>query len=54
MLCPDEAWRAFPTRIEAAARNADIMFGCYASAIEGAQVRLGQSWPDAIVEGPIA
>jgi predicted dehydrogenase len=51
---PADAWRAFPTRIEAAARNADVLFGCYASAIEGARVDLGQDWPDSIVEGRIA
>ena len=46
-----DAWRAFPTHIQAAARNADVMFGCYASALEGARVGLGQQWPDSIVEG---
>ena len=48
---PADAWREFPTRIEAAARNADVMFGCYASALEGARVALGQHWPDSIVDG---
>lgn len=48
---PAEAWRSFPTRMEVAARNADVMFACYASAIAGARVELGQPWPDAIIEG---
>jgi predicted dehydrogenase len=46
----DNSWRQFPTRIEVAARNADLLFGCYASAVRGARVDLGDAWPDEIVE----
>ncbi|HJZ46804.1 MAG TPA: Gfo/Idh/MocA family oxidoreductase [Roseiflexaceae bacterium] len=42
-------WREFPTRIEVAARNADLLFGCYASALRGSRVALGEAWSDAIV-----
>jgi predicted dehydrogenase len=44
-----EAWRAFPTRVEVAARNMDVMFGCYASALGGGRVTLGGEWPDSLV-----
>lgn len=47
---PPEAWRAFPTRIEVAARNAELMFGCYASARAGERVALGQEWPDTLLQ----
>jgi predicted dehydrogenase len=46
-----DAWRQFPTRVEVAARNADIMFGCYASALGGGRVALGGEWPDSVVDG---
>jgi predicted dehydrogenase len=46
-----DAWRQFPTRIEVAARNIDIMFGCYASALSGGRVALGSAWPDSVVAG---
>jgi predicted dehydrogenase len=49
LLGQDAGWRQFPTRIEVAARNADLLFGCYASALRGARVALGEAWPDAIV-----
>jgi predicted dehydrogenase len=45
-----EAWRVFPTRIDMAARNADVMFGCYASALGGGRVALGGTWPDSVVD----
>jgi predicted dehydrogenase len=45
-----EVWREFPTRVEAAARIADVMFGCYASALGGDRVALDGEWPDSIVE----
>jgi predicted dehydrogenase len=44
-----DGWRQFPTRIDVAARNADLLFGCYASALRGARVDLGQAWPDEVV-----
>jgi predicted dehydrogenase len=43
-------WREFPTRIDVAARNAGILFGCYASAASGRRVDLGTAWPDTIVK----
>jgi predicted dehydrogenase len=46
-----DGWRQFPTRIELAARNADLLFGCYASALRGGRVELGEAWPDDIVDG---
>jgi predicted dehydrogenase len=45
-----EGWREFPTRIEMAARNADVMFSCYASALGGGRVALGAKWPDSVVD----
>lgn len=42
--------RQFPTRTEIAARNADLMFGCYASALGGGRMSLGQEWPDSLVD----
>src|SRR5262249_14865469 len=44
-----EAWREFPTRIEVAARNGDVMFGCYASALGGGRVALRAGLPDSVV-----
>ena len=49
LLGPGEGWRQFPTRIEVAARNADLLFGCYASALRGRRVALGEEWPDEVV-----
>ena len=49
LLCEGASWRDFPTRIEVAARNADLLFGCYASALRGGRVALGEPWPDTIV-----
>lgn len=43
------AWQEFPTRIEVAARNADVLFGCYASALSNNRVALTSAWPDSIV-----
>lgn len=40
----------FPTRVEVAARNADLMFACYASALGGGRVALPVSLPDTVVE----
>jgi predicted dehydrogenase len=51
LLGEGAGWRQFPTRIEVAARNADLLFGCYASAQRGGRVALGEAWPDAIVAG---
>ncbi|HEX9442079.1 MAG TPA: Gfo/Idh/MocA family oxidoreductase [Roseiflexaceae bacterium] len=45
-----EAWQRFPTRIAVAARNADILFGCYASALGGGRVSLHSEWPDTLVD----
>ncbi len=47
----DDSWRRFPTRVEVAARNANLMFGCYASALSGGRVAIGSTWPDAVVDG---
>ena len=47
----DDSWRRFPTRVEVAARNANIMFGCYASALGGGRVAIDSTWPDAVVDG---
>jgi predicted dehydrogenase len=46
----DDAWRRFPTRVEVAARNADLMFACFASALAGGRVTIGSVWPDSVVE----
>jgi hypothetical protein len=43
-------WREFPTRIDVAARNSGILFGCYVSAASGCRVALGTEWPDTIVK----
>jgi len=51
LLSDGEGWRTFPTRIEVAARNADLLFGCYASALRGGRVALDEAWPDEIVAG---
>ena len=45
-----EAWRHFPTRVEVAARNANVMFGCFASVLKGGRVELGGTWPDSVVD----
>ena len=37
-------WQAFPTRVEIAARNADLMFGCYTSSLRRDKFVLGKSW----------
>ena len=44
-----DAWRGFPTAMAAAARRADVMFACYASAARGARVAIGEEWPDSVV-----
>lgn len=44
-------WRQFPTRVEVAARHADLLFGCYASALSGGRAILDGAWPDSIVDG---
>jgi hypothetical protein len=46
-----DTWRQFPTRVEVAARHADLLFGCYASALSGGRVTLDSVWPDSIVDG---
>lgn len=33
-------WRSFPTRVEVAAANADVMFGCFASAVRRERIDL--------------
>ncbi len=48
-LVGGEDWREFPTRIAMAARNQDVMFGCYAASQRGTRVALPQVWDDAIV-----
>lgn len=40
-------WRQFPTRVEIAGRNSDVMFGCYLSALTGDRVTFGKGWSDA-------
>jgi predicted dehydrogenase len=40
----------FPTRVEVAARCADLMFGCYASALGRRVVTLPAEWPDSLVD----
>jgi predicted dehydrogenase len=45
-----DAWREFPTRVGVAARNANVMWGCFASVVGGGRVALGSSWPDTVVE----
>ena len=45
-----DAWRTFPTRVEVAARNMDVMFGCYVSALGGGRVALDTEWPDSLVD----
>ena len=36
--------------VDMAARNADVMFGCYGSALGGGRVALGGAWPDTLVD----
>jgi predicted dehydrogenase len=50
LLGQGASWRDFPTRIEIAARNADLLFGCYASALGGGRVALASEWPDSVVD----
>lgn len=45
----DERWKAFPTRVEVAGRNAEVMFGCYASALQKATFTLNRGWPEDLV-----
>ena len=45
----DDRWRRFPTRVEVAARNANLMFGCYASALHGRREAVATAWPDSVV-----
>jgi predicted dehydrogenase len=40
---------SFPTRIEMAARSADLIFGCYASALSRQRVALPGEWSDSLV-----
>jgi predicted dehydrogenase len=40
----------FPTRIEVAARRSDLMFGCYASALDRRMVDLPGEWSDSLVD----
>ncbi len=42
-------WQEFPTRVEVAARNSDVMFACYASAVRGKRVNMGEALPDTVV-----
>jgi len=42
-------WREFPTRVEIAGQNSDLMFGVYASALGGGKVKLPQELSDDIV-----
>ncbi len=44
-----DSWREFPTRIEVAARNSDVMFACYASALRGKRVQIGEVLADDVV-----
>jgi predicted dehydrogenase len=41
---PGEQWRAFPTRVELAGRNSEVMFGCYASALSGSRFTFEEGW----------
>ena len=43
-------WREFPTCIANAGKVSDIMFACYASALDGGRVSLKTELPDSIVE----
>ena len=40
----------FPTRIEVAARNSDLIFACYASALGGGRIDLPAELPDSLVD----
>ncbi len=45
----DMRWKEFPTRVEIAARNAEVMFGCYASALEKATFVFNRRWPKRVI-----
>jgi hypothetical protein len=42
-------WRSFPTRIQNAARASDLMFACYASALDRRVVDVGEQLDDSVV-----
>jgi predicted dehydrogenase len=44
-----ENWKSFPTRVEVAARNSDVMFGCYASALSHDKFILANGWSQSII-----
>lgn len=46
-----EAWQEFPTRVGVAARHANVLFSCYASARQGKPVPVDADWPDTIMDG---
>ncbi|HYN90208.1 MAG TPA: Gfo/Idh/MocA family oxidoreductase [Ardenticatenaceae bacterium] len=45
-----DAWREFPTRVEVAGRNSDVLFGCYASALGEGRVTLEGPWSETLIE----
>lgn len=45
-----KSWKGFPTRVEIAARNAELMFGCYASSLRHDKFVLGKSWSNEDIE----
>jgi predicted dehydrogenase len=39
-----KSWKEFPTRVEIAARNSDVIFGCYVSALRQERFIPGNDW----------
>ena len=42
----EKPWQQFPTRVEISSANADVMFGCYLSALRQEKIELGKGWSD--------
>jgi predicted dehydrogenase len=47
----DGSWHEFPTRVEVANEQTQLLFGCYASMIERRKVTLDREFGDEVVEG---
>jgi len=44
-----ERWRSFPTCVEVAARNSEVLFGCYASALSEKRFIFDGGWSEAVM-----
>jgi hypothetical protein len=46
----DNDWQNFPTRVQRAARISDLMFACYASALDRRRVELSEPLDDSLLQ----